>query len=117
MDTIIENWELIVAIIVLILAIGASVVAFFILPTKKKKELITKWLLTVVLEAESKLGDGAGRAKLAYAYDQFIGKYKLLSTFISYEQFEAMVDNALEEMNKALSDSEELSHKVENGEL
>lgn len=105
MDFLIENWSLFVGLFVTLLITGLTVFAFFRLSAKTKQDLIKKWLLAIVVKAESELGSGTGKVKLSYAYDQFLNsKFGFLAAFISYEQFESMVNDALKEMNKYLDE-------------
>ena len=48
--------------------------------------------------AEKKLGEKTGQLKLRYVYDLFIKRFKFMSKLITFEQFSALVDEALEIM-------------------
>lgn len=92
-----------------------SVVKFIQLSKDKKIEMISEWLLLAVVQAEKELGGGTGQIKLRYVYDMFISKFKYISMLISFNQFSAMVDIALDKMRKMLSDNTNLQSYI-NGE-
>ena len=92
-----------------------SVVKFIQLSKDKKIEMISEWLLLAVVQAEKELGGGTGQIKLRYVYDMFISKFKYISMLISFNQFSAMVDIALDKMREMLSDNTNLQSYI-NGE-
>lgn len=92
-----------------------SVVKFIQLSKDKKIEMISEWLLLAVVQAEKELGGGTGQIKLRYVYDMFISKFKYISMLISFNQFSAMVDIALDKMREMLSNNTNLQSYV-NGE-
>ena len=63
------------------------------------KKRAQEWLLWAVTEAEKELGSKTGVLKLRLVYDWFINQFPLLSKFITFEEFSAMVDEALERMD------------------
>ena len=92
-----------------------SVVKFIQLSKDKKIEMISEWLLLAVVQAEKELGGGTGQIKLRYVYDMFISKFKYISMLISFNQFSAMVDIALDKMREMLSNNTNLKSYI-NGE-
>ena len=92
-----------------------SVVKFIQLSKDKKIEMISEWLLLAVVQAEKELGGGTGQIKLRYVYDMFISKFKYVSMWISFNQFSAMVDIALDKMREMLSNNTNLQSYI-NGE-
>ena len=91
------------ALIALIILLGLCAAAimiccFFKLSKEKQIEMIKQWLILAVVEAEKKLGEKTGQLKLRYVYDLFINRFKFASKFITFEQFSALVDEALEAM-------------------
>ena len=92
-----------------------SVVKFIQLSKDKKIEMISEWLLLAVVQAEKELGGGTGQIKLRYVYDMFISKFKYISMLISFNQFSAMVDIALDKMREMLSNNTNLQSYI-NGE-
>ena len=92
-----------------------SVVKFIQLSKDKKMEMISEWLLLAVVQAEKELGGGTGQIKLRYVYDMFISKFKYISMLISFNQFSAMVDIALDKMREMLSNNTNLQSYI-NGE-
>ena len=93
-----------------------SVVKFIQLSKNKKIEIISEWLLLAVVQAEKELGGGTGQIKLRYVYDMFISKFKYVSMWISFNQFSAMVDIALDKMKKMLSSNTNLQSYINGGD-
>ena len=89
-----------IALIILLglCAAGIMICCFFKLSKEKQIEMIKQWLILAVVEAEKKLGEKTGQLKLRYVYDLFINRFKFASKFITFEQFSALVDEALEAM-------------------
>ena len=75
------------------------------------------WRCAAVTEAEAVLGSGTGQLKLRYVYDLAIAKFSWLETFVTFEQFSAMVDEALDWMDKQLSDNEAIKTYVIDGDI
>ena len=102
----------------LILGGGAiiSIVKFVQLGKAKKLEMISEWLLLAVVQAEKELGGGTGQIKLRYVYDMFVSKFKYISMWISFNQFSAMVDIALDKMGKMLSNNINLQSYINGGD-
>jgi hypothetical protein len=67
------------------------------------KEKCKKWLLLACLRAEKEFGSKTGIIKLRYVYDLFLTTFPILSKFITFEQFGAMVDETLEEMKRLIN--------------
>lgn len=85
-----------------VIAIGLALGTSFFYVINKDMEKAKEWLLRAVIEAEKELGPKTGVLKLRYVYDMFIKAYPLLSKFVSFEEFEDMVDEALEKMKHLL---------------
>ena len=77
-------------IIGLVLILGAIV----LIAIKERKNL-KHWLLYAVAAAEKALGTGTGELKLRQVYDAFLEKFPVISKFMSFKTFQAMVDDAL----------------------
>ena len=92
--------NVLIALIILLglCAAGIMICCFFKLSKEKQLEMIKQWLILAVVEAEKKLGEKTGQLKLRYVYDLFINRFKFASKFITFEQFSALVDEALEAM-------------------
>lgn len=90
---------LIALVILLGLCAAAIMICCFLKLSKEKQiEMIKQWLILAVVEAEKKLGEKTGQLKLRYVYDLFIERFKFASKIITFEQFSALVDEALETM-------------------
>ena len=87
MEWITQNYSLVIAII--------GVAVYFFLSGKKS---VSNYLLYAVSLAETELGGGTGRLKLAQVYSDFVAKYPILSKIIPFAVFSAWVDAALDEM-------------------
>lgn len=105
MNILIENWYIIIAVIVLLLFISWAVILFFRQPTEKQLEKVKAWLLLAVTQAEAELGSGTGKLKLRYVYDLFIVRFDWLARVVSFEMFATLVDQALDEMREMLKNN------------
>ena len=95
MEWLVNNWG---SILILVLAVIGLI--FLILNDKAKAK---QWLLLAVIEAEKEFGSKTGAVKLRYVYDMFLSAFPLLAKFISFEEFGAMVDEALEQMKHLIN--------------
>jgi uncharacterized membrane protein len=102
MINLMENWYVIIGIIVLIIALAYAGYRFFKLPTNKQLEKVKEWLVLAVVQAEKELGSGTGQIKLRFVYDLFITRFKWISRIISFRTFTLLVDEALERMRDML---------------
>lgn len=116
MDFIVNNWYILVAIIVLLVGGGFAVYRFAKLPRAEQIAKVKEWLLWAVTEAEAALGGGTGQLKLRYVYDLFVEKFPWLVKVISFELFSGLVDDALEEMREMLKSNAAVKSLVDGGE-
>ena len=102
---------------IIILLLGAGLMAFLYRVFKKYKALqtgnIKEWLIYACTEAEKILGSKTGKIKLRYVYNMFIEKYKFLAAVITFEQFSGLVDLALVEMRVIIETNEAVKAIVE----
>lgn len=112
-----DNWYLILVIAIVLFVLGRKVYKFFKQPTEIQMNNLREWLTWAVSEAEKRLGSGTGELKLRYVYNKFIDKFWYLSDVISFEKFKTLVDNALVEMNKMLTENEAVSKYVTGNEM
>lgn len=96
----------------IIALVGYGLYKFFLLEKKRRIEIVSEWLLLAVTQAEKSFGDGTGQIKLRYVYDMFLSKFKIVSNFISFEQFSILVDIALEEMNHLIESNQAIKDYV-----
>ena len=95
MEWLTENWNSLLILVLLIVGL----IKLLMNDKAKAKE----WLLWACLEAEKQFGSKTGSIKLRYVYDAFLTAFPLLSKFISFEQFGAMVDEALVQMKHLIN--------------
>jgi len=112
MEFLVNNWALIIAAVAVATAIVVYVVKFAGMPTEKQLEKVKEWLLYAVTMAEKELGGGTGKLKLRYVYDLFLTKFSWLAKVITFEQFSALVDEALEEMKRILESNNNVQQLV-----
>lgn len=115
MDFIVNNWYIILAVIVLLAGGGFAVYRFAKLPRAEQLAKVKEWLLWAVTEAEAALGGGTGQLKLRYVYDLFIEKFPWLVKVISFELFSGLVDDALVDMREMLEKNAAVKAIVEEG--
>ena len=106
MNTLIENWALIVALACVLALIISLVVNFFKLPNSKKIEAVKEWLKLAVVEAEKTLGSQTGQLKLRLCYDLFVQRFPEVAKFVSFETFSSWVDDALDWMKKQVESND-----------
>lgn len=112
METIIDNWAMIFAILVIILVAVLAIVRFFKLPTEEQLDKVREWLLYAVTEAEKDLGGGTGQLKLRQVYDLFTVRFPWLVKVIAFSTFSDLVDEALVEMRSMLTRNEAIQEYV-----
>lgn len=110
-----DNWAYIIIGATLAIAAIGTLANFFALAADEQKAKIKKWLLYAVTTAETELGGGTGKLKLATVYDMFIGAFPVLKNFISVETFGIWVDEVLDEMRHLLETNEYISNIVNGG--
>ena len=99
----------IILILLTLLGIGAFAFWFYKLGKEKQIEMLKQWLLLAVIEAEKQLGGGTGAVKLRYVYDMFIKRFGFISKIITFEQFSALVDEALEVMRLMIQQNQNVA--------
>ena len=95
MNFLVNNWSLVLIIVLVIAALIALV--------RNDKKKAKEWLLLAVLQAEKEFGSKTGTIKLRYVYDMFLATFPILSKVISFEEFSGMVDEALEQMKHLIN--------------
>ena len=113
MSWIVDNWYVLIAFLCIGAVAGIAVYRFIKIPTSEQLDKVREWLLFAVTEAEKELGGGTGRLKLRMVYGMFIDKFSWLVKVVSFEQFSAMVDEALEQMREMLTNNEAVKEFVE----
>lgn len=113
MNWIVDNWYVLIAFLCIGAVAGIAVYRFIKIPTSEQLDKVREWLLLAVTEAEKAMGGGTGRLKLRMVYGMFIDKFPWLVKVVSFEQFSAMVDEALEQMREMLTNNEAVKEFVE----
>ena len=116
MDYIVENWYVIVTIIVFISGGTLAVLRWHNLSTDKKYEQIRGWLLQAVVLAEREFGSGTGKLKLSTVCDRFCERFPWLAKVLPFETFSKYVDDALGEMKDILKQNSAIASIVEPNE-
>ena len=109
MNFIVENWYIIVAVVVAVIVLGFAIYGFFKKSKEEQIKSLKEWLKYAVTVAEAELGSGTGQLKLRFVYDLFVSKFSWLSKFISFGTFSFYVDEALEWLNSQLSSNENIA--------
>ena len=91
-------------IVALVLVIGA-----FVLIAIKERKNLKNWLLYAVAAAEKALGSGTGELKLRQVYDAFLAKFPVISKFMSFNTFKALVDDALNTLEELIQGNEKVN--------
>lgn len=107
MTQLIENWYIIIVLIVLLVFASGIIFVFFKSPSDVQLQKVKAWLLYAVTQAEAELGGGTGKLKLRYVYDLFITRFKWISLVISFDTFADLVSEALDEMKEMLKNNED----------
>lgn len=114
MEFIINNWYVILSLIVIITIVVITCIKFLKMPTDKQIKNIKEWLLFAVIKAEKEFGEKTGVAKLRFVYDLAITKFPFVASVISFETFKIWVDDALDEMKKILKENTAIEKFVNN---
>ena len=112
MENIISNWPLIIVAIAMVIVALNFVISFFQKPTSQQKQQIFQWLIWCTAEAEKIFGGNTGQLKLRYVYDKFLERFDYLAKLFSFDQFSELVDKALTEMKRLLSDNKSMQEYI-----
>ena len=112
-----EYWYIIVAFIAVIAFVAIEVYKWIQLPDSEQKAQVRQWLLFAVAKAEAELGTGTGQLKLSRVYDMFLAKFPAIALFISFEEFSAMVDSALEELEDLIDNSDNIASAIKENKF
>ena len=113
MEYIMENWPMLIAAAAVVVMVGNISYGFYKKPRSEQIEQLRKWLLYAVIRAEKQLGTGTGKLKLVMVYDCFVERFPWLAKIVSFGYFSELVDDALAEMRKMLSENENIRAIVE----
>lgn len=111
-----DNWAVLVVAVTAIILGAIYIYRFVKLPPEQQLEKVQQWLLWAVVSAEREFGGGTGEIKLRSVYDLFVARFPWLAKLISFECFAEMVDDALAEMEKLLTENEDINAFVTGGD-
>lgn len=112
-DTIISNWLIIFIAFIIGTVLGNGIYSFFSLPSTAQLNKIKEWLLWAVAAAEKELGSGTGQLKLRYVYGLFTQTWSSIAKVISFEDFSALVDEALVKFKNITQTNSHVANYVE----
>ena len=114
MNWLIENWYVLLALIVAVGALIWLIFRFFNLPTKKQVEKVKEWLIWACVEAEKRLQSGTGQLKLRQVYDMFcaVPAFTWIAKIVSFKTFSKWVSDALVTAKKMLIENSNLAEYV-----
>ncbi|MFV0503601.1 MAG: hypothetical protein ACK5LT_06495 [Lachnospirales bacterium] len=92
-----------------------TVTAIFLMAIiyQQNNKRLPKILFTLVLEAESYLGSGTGKAKLAFVVSLFYERYPKLGFFVSEKKLIELIELAVIEMADYIESNKKIKELVE----
>ena len=81
-----------------------------------KIKTVKQWLKYAVAESEQYFGSKTGKLKLQYVYNCFAERFKVISSFITFDVFSKWVDTALETLNDWLETNKNIASVIEGRE-
>lgn len=98
-----NNWDSLIVVITLILALLG-------LLRLGKQDTVKKIILSLVVQAEKALGSGTGDLKYAYVIDNLYDKLPaIVSMLFSKKEIDTMIEQAVAQLKKLLSEGVTLS--------
>lgn len=103
-----EYWFVFILFIGVVATAAIKIYKFINTPSGEQLKKVQQWLIWAVAKAEEVLGSGTGQLKLRYVYDMFITKFPVIAKFVTYDEFKAMTEKALEEFKKMLESNKQI---------
>ena len=103
-----EYWFVFILFIGVVATASIKIYKFINTPSGEQLKKVQQWLIWAVAKAEEVLGSGTGQLKLRYVYDMFITKFPVIAKFITYDEFKAMTEKALEEFKEMLENNKQI---------
>lgn len=103
-----EYWFVFILFIGVVATAAIKVYKFINTPSGEQLKKVQQWLIWAVAKAEEVLGSGTGQLKLRYVYDMFITKFPVIAKFVTYDEFKAMTEKALEEFKEMLENNKQI---------
>lgn len=107
MELLLQNYKLIIGMVMVIIAVGIGAYRFFTLSSKEQKYKIRTVVLALVIEAEKMYGSKTGKVKLAHVYSLLIARFPYLK-YVPLSFIEKLIDESLEEMRELLETKPEI---------
>lgn len=111
---ILENGVVFVVLAILILFAIYIILRFLKLTPQQQLDKVRIALLYMVTEAEKELKGKTGRVKRSMVWEWLVERFPFITLFITEEQYDRMLDQALEEFKKLLEDNQSLYDYVYN---
>lgn len=96
------NWAPVLGVLIVMVFTAYHIFRWLEKPRAQQIADLKEWLKFAVIEAEKNLGSGTGALKLRSVYDRALGVFPWIKMFISFEQFNGYVIEALEWMEAEL---------------
>lgn len=114
MNWLIENWFIIVAIIVALGCVVFAVYRFLGLPNYEQQTKVKEWLIWACIEAEKLLQSGTGQLKLREVWNLFcaVPAFTWIAKIISFETFSIWVSESLKTVKEMLVSNKTLAKYV-----
>lgn len=103
-----EYWFVFILFIGVVATAAIKIYKFINTPSGEQLKKVQQWLIWAVAKAEEVLGSGTGQLKLRYVYDMFITKFPVIAKFVTYDEFKAMTEKALEEFKEMLESNKQI---------
>lgn len=113
MALLMEYWWLAIVILAILVIAFMFLITYINLPKSKKATKVKEWLLFAVVQAEKELGSGTGQLKLRYVYNLALSKFPIFIKLIPFELFSNFVDEALQQLENLIEDSEGVKKYIE----
>ena len=113
MTLLMEYWWLVIVILAILVIAFMFLITYINLPNSKKAKKVKEWLLFAVVQAEKELGSGTGQLKLRYVYNLALSKFPIFIKLIPFELFSNFVDEALQQLENLIEDSEGVKKYIE----
>ena len=109
---ILENWVYFFILLILGLLTVYAILRFMKLTPKQQLEKVKVALLYMVTEAEKELKSKTGRIKRSMVWEWLVERFPIVTLFITEEQYDELLNKALEEFRKMLENNKELYNYV-----
>lgn len=109
---ILENWVYFFILLILGLLTVYAILRFMKLTPKQQLEKVKVALLYMVTEAEKELKSKTGRIKRSMVWEWLVERFPIVTLFITEEQYDKLLDQALEDFRKMLENNKELYNYV-----